>query len=88
MNKKIFLFFFYRLVGGFLALNPEFCFIVEDNNEICGYALAALNAKQFQQKLTTAWIPEMCFKYPEKLSDVDESNAGPPRVCKKINYIT
>ncbi|KAK7603030.1 hypothetical protein V9T40_003029 [Parthenolecanium corni] len=68
-----------RLVGGFLSLSPELCFVVEEGNEIVGYALGALNAKQFYQKLKAAWIPEMCNKYPEKLDPIDESNVSIPQ---------
>lgn len=55
---------FYRIVGGFLTLSPELCMVVEDESGIVGYALAALNAKTFNQKLAVAWIPEMKLKYP------------------------
>jgi protein O-GlcNAcase/histone acetyltransferase len=54
-----------RLVGGFLTLTPEFCFVVEDDVGLVGYALAALDAKQFHKKMELAWLPEMCQKYPQ-----------------------
>lgn len=38
--------------------------VVEDEDGIVGYALAALNVKTFNQKLSVSWIPEMCSKYP------------------------
>jgi len=47
-----------------LTLSPELCFVVEDNGTVIGYALAALNAKEFYQKLQVSWFPEMCSKYP------------------------
>ncbi|XP_049956889.1 protein O-GlcNAcase [Schistocerca serialis cubense] len=53
-----------KLVGGFLALSTEFCFVVEDENGLVGYALAALDARQYHKKLELAWLPEMCAKYP------------------------
>lgn len=55
---------FFRLVGSFLTLSPELCFIIEDNGTVIGYALAAINAKEFYQKLQASWLPEMCLKYP------------------------
>jgi protein O-GlcNAcase/histone acetyltransferase len=55
----------FRLVGGFLSLTPEFCFVVEDDVGVVGYALAALDAKQFHRKLEISWLPEMCHKYPQ-----------------------
>jgi len=55
---------FFRLVGSYLTLSPELCFVVEDNGTVIGYALAALNAKEFYQKLQVSWFSEMCSKYP------------------------
>ncbi|KAF4521040.1 hypothetical protein B566_EDAN008112 [Ephemera danica] len=55
-----------RSVGSFLTLSPEFCFVVEDCDwGVVGYALAALDARQFASKVTAAWVPEMCEKYPK-----------------------
>lgn len=44
-------------------MSPELCMVVEDDNGIVGYALAALNIKEFNQKLAVSWIPEMKSKY-------------------------
>ncbi|XP_021925094.1 protein O-GlcNAcase isoform X2 [Zootermopsis nevadensis] len=65
-----------KFVGGFLTLTPEFCFVVEDDVGLVGYALAALDSKQFHKKLELSWIPEMCHKYPkpEKSSGETLSN--------------
>ncbi|GLG94790.1 Bifunctional protein NCOAT [Gryllus bimaculatus] len=66
-----------KLVGGFLTLSPEFCFIVEDETDLVGYAVAALDAKQFYKKLEVAWLPDMCEKYPQpKKDDNDALNAS------------
>lgn len=53
-----------KLIGGFLTLSPELCMVVEDENEIVGYALAALNVKSYKQRLAVSWIPELRMKYP------------------------
>ncbi|XP_026745885.1 protein O-GlcNAcase isoform X2 [Trichoplusia ni] len=37
--------------------------------EIVGYACAVLNSKEFYKKQEVAWIPEMCTKYPEQLTE-------------------
>lgn len=52
------------IVGGFLCISPEFCFVVEDDVSICGYAVAALDAKQFSKRLEHIWIPDLRIKYP------------------------
>ena len=53
-----------RFVGGFSTLSPEYCFVVEDCSKIVGFALAALDARKFEEKLEAAWFPVMCSKYP------------------------
>ncbi|GFY71708.1 protein O-GlcNAcase [Trichonephila inaurata madagascariensis] len=53
-----------KLVGHFLCLSPEYCFVVEDESGICGYALAALDARQLKTKCEMCWIPELLAKYP------------------------
>ncbi|XP_029644802.1 protein O-GlcNAcase isoform X1 [Octopus sinensis] len=58
-----------RLVGGLLTINQEYCFVVEDEKGVCSYALAALDAKMFQQRSQNAWIPAMCEKYPKPVKD-------------------
>lgn len=52
-----------KLVGGLITLSPEYCFVLEDDNGICGYILGALDAKTYYNKLESAWIPELCKKY-------------------------
>lgn len=61
-----------RLVGPFLTLNPEFCMIIENDDIICGYACAALDAKIFYRNQELAWLPEMCLKYPLSLLEAPD----------------
>lgn len=61
-----------KLVGGFLTLSNEYCFVVEDETGVCGYALAALDAQQFSKKLEVAWKPELCMKYPAPIKESAE----------------
>ncbi|XP_037504364.1 protein O-GlcNAcase isoform X2 [Rhipicephalus sanguineus] len=61
-----------KLVGGFLTLSNEYCFVVEDETGVCGYALAALDAQQFSKKLEAAWTPELCVKYPAPIKESSE----------------
>lgn len=53
-----------RLVGPFLCLSAEFCFVVEDETGICGYAVGAVDSKQFEKRTHIAWLPDLCEKYP------------------------
>lgn len=45
-------------------MSPELCMVVEDENGIVGYAMAALNVKSHNQKMAVSWIPELRMKYP------------------------
>lgn len=53
-----------RIVGPYITLHPEFCFVIEDDMGIVGYACAAPDYKKFRIKQELAWIPDMCEKYP------------------------
>ncbi|GAB6025437.1 hypothetical protein CHUAL_011182 [Chamberlinius hualienensis] len=59
-------------IGGFLSLSSEFTFVVEENDIICGYAVAALDAKQFKNRMETVYMPELCLKYGEIKEDSQE----------------
>ncbi|XP_015429236.1 PREDICTED: protein O-GlcNAcase [Dufourea novaeangliae] len=64
-----------RLVGSFLTLSPELCMVVEDESGIVGYALATLNVKTFNQKLSVSWLPELRMKYPleDSINDMPQN---------------
>lgn len=59
-----------RLVGPFVTITPEFCMVVHNtDNQLIGYACAALDTKQFYQNQEMCWLPEMRLKYPLSLLD-------------------
>ncbi|XP_048407352.1 protein O-GlcNAcase isoform X2 [Stegostoma tigrinum] len=51
------------LVGGLLTLSPDYCFVLEDEGSICGYALGTVDVKPFCKKCKVSWIPAMREKY-------------------------
>lgn len=62
-----------RLVGPFVTLNPELCLVLHNNdNQLIGYACAALDTKQFYLKQEMCWLPEMREKYPLSLCDASD----------------
>lgn len=63
---------YFRLVGHFLCLSPEHCFVVEDDSGICGYALAALDARQLRTKSEICWFPELRKKYTAPKKETGE----------------
>lgn len=55
----------HRIIGAIVSLSPEYCFVVCDDQGVCGYALASLNAVELRQKTEVSWIPAMYQKYPK-----------------------
>ena len=72
MNNILFVSTLNRLVGALLTLSPEYCFVVEDEEGLCGYLAAALDAKKFWKKYELAYLPEMREKYEKPESNDDE----------------
>ena len=70
-----------RLIGHFVAFSPEFCFVAEDEERVCGYVVAAQDAKDLACKTDESWVPSMQNKYPkpakEELSPAEVSVPGP-----------
>ncbi|KAK2709925.1 protein O-GlcNAcase-like isoform X3 [Artemia franciscana] len=60
-----------KMIGPFVTLSPEFCFVVEDNSSIVGYAVAALDGANLWKKSMIAWAPEMQRKYNLPVSEVE-----------------
>lgn len=48
-----------------MSFSPELCFVVEDDQSIVGFAVAAVDAKELQRRIRIAWIPELETKYPD-----------------------
>ncbi|KAM9286535.1 LOW QUALITY PROTEIN: protein O-GlcNAcase-like [Cariama cristata] len=56
-----------RLLGSFLSLSPEYTFVLEDEDGLCGYAAGALCAEGFLQQRDSSWLPATRHKYPQDL---------------------
>lgn len=67
-----------RCIGGLLALFPQFCFLLEDETGICGYAVSTPNVQEYQKKLVESWLPLMKKKYPNPEKDIKNTSA---QVC-------
>ena len=64
-----------RLVGGRLSLSLDYCFVLEDEDGICGYALGTVDVTPFIKKCKISWIPFMQEKYTKPNGDKDLSEA-------------
>ncbi|XP_048869366.1 protein O-GlcNAcase [Brienomyrus brachyistius] len=64
-----------RFVGGLLNLSPDYGFVLEDEEGICGYALGTADVKPFAKKCRMSWIPSMQEKYnkPDCEKDLTEA---------------
>jgi len=56
-------------VGPYLAFEPEFGLVVEDDHGLCGYALGAFDSKTFYARYDTEWRPDLCARYPMPVGD-------------------
>lgn len=78
----LFFFFFCRLVGGLLTLSLDYCFVLEDEDGICGYALGTVDVTPFIKKCKMSWIPFMQEKYTKPNSDKELSEAEVGIACE------
>ena len=53
------------MVGAFLTLSPEYCFVMDGEQGVCGFICAALDAVEFQKKTVMTWVPSIRAKYPK-----------------------
>jgi len=56
-------------VGPYLKLEPDLAFVLEDPQGVCGYALGALDSKQYYQAYRMEWLPQLRQRHPEPTGD-------------------
>lgn len=56
-------------VGPYLSYEPDFSLILEDDQGICGYALAAFDSRRFFERYEKEWRPALCARYPRPTGD-------------------
>jgi ribosomal protein S18 acetylase RimI-like enzyme len=56
-------------VGPYLRFEPSLALILEDDEGICGYALAALDSRKFYQRYVKEWLPELQAQFPPPAGD-------------------
>lgn len=56
-------------VGPYLAFEPGLSLILEDAQGICGYALGALESREFYARYEAEWRPRLCAEYPAPAGD-------------------
>lgn len=51
-------------VGPYLRFEPALALMLEDEEGVCGYALAALDSRTFYERYEKEWRPELCARFP------------------------
>lgn len=72
-----------RLVGGLLSHSLDYCFVLEDEDGICGYAVGTADVTPYLTKCKHSWIPFMQEKYTKPKADKELSAAEVlgPNLC-------
>ena len=63
-----------------LAFEPELSLVLEDDEGVCGYALAAFDSRAFYDRYEREWRPDLCARYPAPQG----ARPGPPRDCPQL----
>ncbi|KAM4704281.1 protein O-GlcNAcase [Rhinophrynus dorsalis] len=64
-----------KLVGGLLSHSLDYCFVLEDEDGICGYAVGTVDVTPYITKCKHSWIPFMQEKYTKPKGDKELSAA-------------
>jgi ribosomal protein S18 acetylase RimI-like enzyme len=56
-------------VGPYLSYEPELSWVLEDDQGVCGYALAALDSRAFFTRYDQQWRPKLCAQFPLPIGD-------------------
>ncbi|XP_075699117.1 protein O-GlcNAcase isoform X2 [Rhinoderma darwinii] len=64
-----------KLVGGLLSHSLDYCFVLEDEDGICGYAVGTADVSPYLTKCKHSWIPFMQEKYTKPKEDKELSAA-------------
>ena len=73
------------LLGHFYAapygvLEPETCFMLEDDAGTCGYIVSARDSRKFEERMNREWLPPLRERYKMPLESDRSPDAGIIRV--------
>lgn len=51
-------------VGPYVAFESDLAFVVEDDEGVCGYAIAAADSEAFEDRCDRDWWPDLRVRYP------------------------
>lgn len=61
-----------RCLGAYLAMCPEYSFILEDELGVVGCVLGLLDVRSFTKRCQASWIPAMRDKYPPRAGSTQD----------------
>jgi ribosomal protein S18 acetylase RimI-like enzyme len=56
-------------VGPYLAFEPDYSLVLEDDRGVCGYAFAAFASREFYERYDREWRPALCLQFPKPQGD-------------------
>jgi ribosomal protein S18 acetylase RimI-like enzyme len=56
-------------VGPYLEYEPDLSLLLEDEQGVCGYALAAFDSRTFYDRYEREWRPALCAQFPAPTGD-------------------
>ncbi|MEV6604854.1 GNAT family N-acetyltransferase [Kutzneria sp. NPDC051319] len=65
----------YVFADPYLTLAPEFCFVIEDDEGVAGYAVGALDTVDFYRRWRAEWTPRFADLYPKPAQETDRHSA-------------
>jgi GNAT superfamily N-acetyltransferase len=63
----------------YAVLEPSLAFVAQDELGVCGYVVAALDTRAFEDRLEREWWPALRIKYPEPTPEEIEALPAPVR---------
>jgi ribosomal protein S18 acetylase RimI-like enzyme len=77
-----------KLLGHFYAapygvLEPDLCFLLEDEMGVCGYIVATADSLDFAQRMETQWLPPLRLHHPMPDPDDQSRDAAMIRLLHK-----
>jgi ribosomal protein S18 acetylase RimI-like enzyme len=55
-------------VGPYVTFEPDLAFVAEDDDGVCGYAIATADSVAFEDRVDRDWWPDLRERYPMKPS--------------------
>ncbi len=72
--------------GPYLALEPQFAFVLEDDAGVCGYVIGAPDTAAFEARLEREWWPTLRAQYPDPVGVPPAERTPDERLMHRIHH--